>query len=30
MDKSLYGYESKIKFKHVTDFKIYKKLISKQ
>ena len=30
MDKILYGYESKIKFKHVTDFKIYKKLISKQ
>ena len=29
-DKSLYGYESKIKFKHVTDFKIYKKLISNQ
>ena len=29
MDKSLYGYESKIKFKHITDIKIYKKLISK-
>jgi len=29
MDKNLYGYESKIKFKHVTDIKIYKKLISK-
>ena len=27
--KSLYGYESKIKFKHITDIKIYKKLISK-
>ncbi len=30
MDKNLYGYESKIKFKHVTDIKIYKKLISKK
>ena len=30
MDKNLYGYESKIQFKHVTDIKIYKKLISKQ
>ena len=29
-DKNLYGYESKIKFKHVTDIKIYKKLISNQ
>ena len=29
IDKSLYGYESKIKFKHITDIKIYKKLISK-
>ena len=28
--KSLYGYESKIKFKHITDIKIYKKLTSKQ
>ena len=30
LDKNLYGYESKIKFKHVTDIKIYKKLIGKQ
>jgi hypothetical protein len=29
MDKNLYGYESKINFKHVTDIKIYKKLIIK-
>ena len=29
MDKNLYGYESKIKFKHITDIKIYKKLITK-
>ena len=29
MDKSLYGYESKTKFKHITNIKIYKKLISK-
>ena len=29
IDKCLYGYESKIKFKHITDIKIYKKLISK-
>ena len=29
IDKSLYGYESKIKFKHITDIKIYKKLICK-
>ena len=28
-DKNLYGYESKINFKHVTDIKIYKKLIIK-
>ena len=28
-DKNLYGYESKIKFKHITDIKIYKKLITK-
>ncbi len=28
--KSLYGYESKTKFKHITDIKIYKKLTSKQ
>ena len=27
--KNLYGYESKIKFKHITDIKIYKKLITK-
>ena len=29
MDENLYGYESKINFKHVTDIKIYKKLIIK-
>ena len=29
MDKNLHGYESKIKFKHITDIKIYKKLITK-
>ena len=29
IDKNLYGYESKINFKHVTDIKIYKKLIIK-
>ena len=29
VDKGLYGYESKTKFKHITDIKIYKKLISK-
>jgi len=28
--KSLYGYESKTKFKHITDIKIYKKLTIKQ
>ena len=28
--KNLYGYESKTKFKHITDIKIYKKLTSKQ
>ena len=28
-DKNLYGYESKIKFNHITDIKIYKKLITK-
>ena len=29
IDKCLHGYESKIKFKHITDIKIYKKLTSK-
>ena len=29
IDKKLYGYESKIKFKHITDIEIYKKLIIK-
>ncbi len=29
MDKNLYGYESKTKFKHITDIKIYKKLVRK-
>ncbi len=29
MHKSLYGYESKTKFKHITDIKIYKKLTRK-
>ena len=28
-DKKLYGYESKTRFKHITNIKIYKKLISK-